>query len=424
MPVLAEENVAPSRIREALCGWAGLGLHHTAGYVRRLVGAARETHDTNIAILCDAFLRYGSAQAIGLRQIGFNVTLYYVDRVDEFGGSVEDRALFLDRAQAAGVTLVPLPRRRMWLLPAHTLWLHRDLRRRRISTAVVQSHIDPRYATLGLVWPVALIVHDPQPHSGDTPSIYPLPVRVIPRVAELTSSCLIVHSARVFDQVRPLLRRLPLGVVPHGADMASLPAAVPKQRRLLIFGRLYEYKGVDTALEAFGALPDRLSDATLVVAGRGPLARLASNQRNVTLYEGYIADSDVERLLSDARLVLLPYKDATQSGVGLQAVAMGIPCVVSDAGGLPELLPSSAAGLVVPPNNPRAIVESIVAYIDHDDVLRAEIFEHALTNFSWPVVAQRLLAELCRLGVRVQGEVPLAASPIQAVADGSEEVVQ
>ena len=204
----------------------------------------------NIAVICDAFLRYGSSQAMGLQQTGLNVTLYYIDRVDEFAGNHEDRALFLDRAKAAGVDLVPLPRRRIRSLASHVFWLHRDLRRRKIATAVVQSHIDPRYATLGITLPVALIVHDPQTHSGDTPSTFPFPVRLIPRVAELTSACLIIHSASLFEQVRPLLRRLPIAVVPHGTDMALAPAPVPRERRLLVFGRLFAYKGVDTALEA------------------------------------------------------------------------------------------------------------------------------------------------------------------------------
>lgn len=355
----------------------------------------------NIAVLCDAFLRYGSAQAIGLSQVGLSVTLYYIDRIDEFGNRAEDRAIFLDRARAAGVELVSLPRRRMRSLRIHALWLHRDLRRRKIAAAIVQSHIDPRYATLGLAFPVGLIVHDPQTHSGDTLSTFPAPVRLIARIAELTSSCLIIHSGQLLEQLRPLLRRLPIGVVPHGADMASAPAHVPRERRLLVFGRLFAYKGVDTALEAFRLLPEGLSDAKLVVAGRGPLAALARSQHNVEVYEEYITDPEVDSLLKGARLVLLPYKDATQSGVGLQAVAHGVPCVVSSAGALPDLVPDSLPGLVVPPDDPTRLADAIVAHIDHDEDLRKAIYDNAATHFAWPVVARQLRSELQRLGIDV-----------------------
>jgi glycosyltransferase involved in cell wall biosynthesis len=392
-------KTALAETRNIIAGWFGSVIHCVAARIRWLVAARADVDSANIAVLCDPFLRYGSAQAIGLTMTGLNVTLYYVDRVNEFGDSERDRALFLDRAQAAGVVLVPLPRRRIRSLLKDTIWLHRDLRRRKIATAVVQWHIDPRYATLGLALPVALIVHDPQPHLGDTLSTFPLPVRLISRIAELTSFCLIVHSASLVEQIRPLLRRLPVAIVPHGADISPTPAPVPRDRRLVIFGRLFAYKGVDTALEAFSSLPDEFSDATLIVAGRGPLADLARGQRNVELYEGYVTDADADALLDSARLVLLPYKDATQSGVGLQAVSRGVPCIVSCAGALPELVQDSSPGLVVPPNSPVSLAQSIVRYIDHDETLRRAIHDHARTHFAWPVAAQQLRCELQRLGL-------------------------
>ena len=165
-----------------------------------------------------------------------------------------------------------------------------------------------------------------------------------------------------------------------------------------MFGRLFAYKGVDTALDAFDSLPDELSDATLVVAGSGPLAALARGRRNVEVREGYIADADVIAMLDEARLVLLPYKDATQSGVGLQAIARGIPCIVSRTGGLPELVQDASPSLVVPPDNPDRLADAITANIDHDERLRAAVHKHAASHFAWPVVAQRLRYELQRLG--------------------------
>lgn len=388
------------QLREYLAGRTGLLVHggaRTTRWVAATLGAHRDP--THIAVLCDPFLRYGSAQAIGLQQVGLDVTLYYVDRSNEFGGDENERAQLLDRVRAAGVDLVPLPRRRIRSIVKDILWLHRDLGRRQIGAAVVQWHYDPRYATVGLAFPVALVVHDPKPHSGDLLSTFPLPARAISRTAELTSACLIVHSANLFQQIRPLLRRLPIGVVQHGADMAPQPSPVPHERRLLIFGRLFAYKGVDTALTAFGLLPPEMADVKLVVAGRGPLASLARGQHNVDVLEGYVGETDVDTLLGGARLVLLPYKDATQSGVGLQAVARGVPCIVSSEGGLPELVQDSSSTLVVPSDDPQRLAEAIIAHIDHGDELRSAIYSHATTYFAWPVVAQKLYCELTRLGL-------------------------
>jgi glycosyltransferase involved in cell wall biosynthesis len=356
----------------------------------------------NIAVMCVTLLRYGASQAIGLRETGLNVTLYYVDRRRPTENN-EDRTLLLGQASAAGVHLVSVPSPSTGALLKDVLWLYRDLRRRGIATAVVQSHRDARYAALGLCLRVVLMLHDPEPHSGDIDRRRALKLReklwdaIVPRAAELSSACLIVHSARLIEQVRPLLRRVPIGVVAHGADMASSPVPVPRGRRLLVFGRLLAYKGVDTALEAFGLLPPEFSDVELIVAGRGPLARLGVGQRNVEVRNEYIPDSDLDSLLRDVRLVLLPYKDATQSGVGLHAVERGVPCVVTAVGGLPELVEDARSSLVVAPEDPQGLAESIAANIDHDEELREAVYEHAARNFAWPVVAQRLRDEVNRL---------------------------
>jgi glycosyltransferase involved in cell wall biosynthesis len=376
--------------------WVGLIAHRLVGYIRRMLTARADVDSANIAVVCVGFLRYGSFQAAGLSETGLNVTLYYVDR-SAVAENDQDRALILDHARAAGVELVAVPRRRNLTLLKDVLWLHRDLRRRRIASAVVQSHRDPRCSILGLLLPIALILHDPEPHSGGKVSELPARSRVISRAAELTSACLIVHSPRLLEQIRPLLRRLPVGVVAHGAEMAASPAPVPHERRLLIFGRLFAYKGVDTALDAFRALGPELSDIELIVAGRGPLANLARGVRNVEVRSEYVTESDFDALLRGVRLVLLPYKDATQSGVGLHALERGVPCIVSSVGGLPELVENVRATLVVPADDPVRLAQAIVANVDHDEGLRRSIYDYTETHFAWPVVAQRLREETQRL---------------------------
>lgn len=398
MPPTAPTRAALRLAGDALAAQLGLVAHRLAGAARRLGSATASDGNDNIAVVCSSFLRYGIDQAVGLQQIGLHVTLYYVDVLNEFAGERSDRDACLDRARAAGVEVVRIPRRRLRRLLPDTLDLHRDLRRRKIGFAVVQWHVDPRYAMLGLRWPVALIAHDPQPHSGDTASSFQLPLRAIARWTELTSRCLVVHAEQLIEQLRPIVSGLPVAVVPHGAIIQQAPSPIPRERQLLVFGRLFAYKGVDTALAAFAVLPSELADATLVVAGRGPLAETARGQPNVELREGYVTDAEVDRLLDDARLVLLPYKDATQSGVGLLAVARGIPCIVSAAGGLPELVRAASPSLVVPPDDPRRLADAIAANVDHEEQLREAVHRHAREHFAWPVVAQRLLDELKRLG--------------------------
>jgi glycosyltransferase involved in cell wall biosynthesis len=395
MPSHASKNA-----HDALAALIGLTAHRAIALIRKLLGPSAGDPDS-IAVVCDSFLYWASIQAVALREGGLKVAFYYVDRGSDFTGSEEDRTALLAHAAEHGVDLVPVPRIGLRTLLRDVLKLHRDIRRRGIRTLVVHSHGDPRYTTLSLAFQVALIVHDPQIHSGDTISTPPLAIRLISRASELGAACVIVHSERLFDQIRPLLRRLPTGVIPLGIEMEATPTAVPSERRLLLFGRLFAYKGVDTALDAFALLPEEFSDVTLLIAGRGPLAELARGRQKVQVLEDYIPDSEVAAMIDQARLVLLPYRDATQSGVGLLAVAHGVPCLVTRTGGLPDLVPGSSGGLIVAPDDPRSLADAIVDNIDHGHDLRQAVYDHATAHFSTAVAARRLRAELHRLGICV-----------------------
>ena len=58
------------RAHQAIAGLVGLAMHRVAGKVRRIIFATAEADPANLAVLCDAFLRYGAAQAAGLRSTG------------------------------------------------------------------------------------------------------------------------------------------------------------------------------------------------------------------------------------------------------------------------------------------------------------------------------------------------------------------
>ena len=68
----------------------------------------------------------------------------------------------------------------------------------------------------------------------------------------------------------------------------------------------------------------------------GEAARLVPDDPRISLIARYISESEVDPLLADASLVALPYTQASQSGVGLLAIARGVPVVVSDLGALPS----------------------------------------------------------------------------------------
>jgi glycosyltransferase involved in cell wall biosynthesis len=388
---------------EGAAAWFGRCINVAARWSRELLfrrGASHSHREAplHLAVLCDAFIRYGSAQAIGLRATGVSVTFYYVDRLGEFDGDIHDRQRYLDRVTDAGIEIVPLPQRQLGRLPLHIRSLYRDIVARRIDALIVHQHIDPRYATLGLRFPVALYVHDPKPHTGDYASTYPAPVRLVSRFAQMTADCLILHSPRLRPQLPPVLRHVPTGYVPHGAEMAASPCPLRSPPVIVLVGRLMAYKGVDVALAAFGLVVAKRPECTMVVAGRGRLGDeiRAASPLGVELRDRYIPELELAALLDGARLVLLPYRDATQSGVGLLAIARGVPCIVSDVGALPELVPPGY-DWVVPPEDPGALGAAILKALDHPSDTRQELFDFAADEFSWLSVGGQLLREIERL---------------------------
>jgi glycosyltransferase involved in cell wall biosynthesis len=101
----------------------------------------------------------------------------------------------------------------------------------------------------------------------------------------------------------------------------------------------------------------------------------------------YISEAEVEGIMARASLVALPYTQASQSGVGLLAIAAGVPVVVSNLGSLPELAydPSfvSAAG------DSRALADTILDHLDDGGDVRDRVLAHARASFSWEEAARR-----------------------------------
>jgi glycosyltransferase involved in cell wall biosynthesis len=156
----------------------------------------------------------------------------------------------------------------------------------------------------------------------------------------------------------------------------------PAFRYILFFGFIRDYKGLDWLLEAFSdqrlqGLPVKLivagefytdSKPYLALAGRPELAG------RVILRTDFIPNEEVNRYFCAADLVVQPYKHATQSGVTQIGYFFGKPMLVTNVGGLAEMIPHNKAGYVVEPA-PSAIADAIANFVQND---RRKEFEAGL----------------------------------------------
>jgi glycosyltransferase involved in cell wall biosynthesis len=164
---------------------------------------------------------------------------------------------------------------------------------------------------------------------------------------------------------------------------------------MLFFGLVRAYKGLDLLLDAFGKVKDQLPDLRLIVAGEfyedeeKYRAQIYFNQLNdrVIIHNDFIADADLRKYFGAADLIVQPYKSATQSGVTQVAFHFEKPMLVTNVGGLGEIVHDHKMGYAVEPNA-EAIAQAIIDYYTHNR--QANYTEYLIQqkeNYSWSKLA-------------------------------------
>jgi glycosyltransferase involved in cell wall biosynthesis len=257
--------------------------------------------------------------------------------------------------------------------------------------------------------PVVFTVHNVLSHDGS-------------RVYQLVSNLLFKMSDHFIVHTdvnrRQLISRYgisggDISVIPHGsldfqvrqdvdrmAVRADLGIAAHK-KVILLFGTIRPYKGVDTAIKAFGTVIDAIPDAVLLIAGKTwqswkpyqlLIDRLGIGEAVETCLD-YVQSGDVYKYFESADLVVLPYERFdSQSGVGSTAVSFRKPMIVTDVGGLPDLVPDRR--WIVPPGSPDDLAHAIIACLANDNLLSkmAGDSESVATGLNWHDIADRTMA--------------------------------
>ena len=245
--------------------------------------------------------------------------------------------------------------------------------------------------------PFYAIVHDADSHPGDdVPFQMRLQHALIRRAAGLFAL-----SGHVADRIRAL------GLADDRTLlMTSLPPFVfgrppPPPRahggklRLLSFGRLLPYKGLDLLADAIRALGPR-SDFELRVVGKGPasteldaLARLP----NVTVENRWVPEAEVGALLAWSDALVLSHTEASQSGVAAAAMAARRYVVSTRVGGLAEQLRDEPLARLCAPE-PAALAAAIAGLISDPPVDAAR----PSPSTEWHDVAARMVADIAATG--------------------------
>ncbi|MCB9011181.1 MAG: glycosyltransferase family 4 protein [Actinobacteria bacterium] len=184
----------------------------------------------------------------------------------------------------------------------------------------------------------------------------------------------------------------------------GIPADAPV---LLFFGNMLPSKGIGDIIDAFPAVVARYPEARLVVVGHAGKrvdpdayarrARELGVGDRVTIAPGYVEMDEIQPHMEMATAVVLPYRSATQSGTLQVAYTFGRPVVVTNVGGLPEVVEDGESGYVVPAQDPGALGAAVIKLLEDPEHTR-RMGETAKrlsdTRHSWPTVAGAILRVL------------------------------
>jgi D-inositol-3-phosphate glycosyltransferase len=179
-------------------------------------------------------------------------------------------------------------------------------------------------------------------------------------------------------------------------------------KAILFFGNIGPYKGVDVLVSAFQNLATSDEEYRLIIAGkpRGGceeyLERIQESiNRHVTRSHiiqkiGYIPDEEVELYFKAADILVLPYKEISQSGVLVLAYSFGLPVIAADVGSLRDDIMEGETGFLFKPCNHADLAQSIKMYFDSDlfrnlSLRRRKIRNYANQRYSWSTVGDMTL---------------------------------
>lgn len=250
--------------------------------------------------------------------------------------------------------------------------------------------------------------------------IIAIPDNLIPHESRIGDSALtnyfvkpidkfVTLSKEVAEDVKRLCQK-PVIMLPHpiydifGASLPKAEARAQLQisadaKVILFFGLIRDYKGLDILLEAMASPAIQERDIVLLLAGEyyaDPKKYEDYIQHNnldkkVLKHTYYIPTEKVNLYFSAADVVVQPYKTATQSGITQIAFHFGVPMIVTNVGGLPEVVRHNELGLVVPVAS-KPLSEAILRYFDEslEEGFRAAMHQEK-DKYEWSYFADKIL---------------------------------
>jgi glycosyltransferase involved in cell wall biosynthesis len=257
-------------------------------------------------------------------------------------------------------------------------------------------------------FPLVLTVHDSVIHVGDA-ATSKTPQWVYDRAC-FRARERIVHAPQVKES---LITRLGIPaetvhIIPYvivGDVDDTVAQHVKEEPRVLFFGRIWPYKGLDYLIRAEPLITSKAPQTKIVIAGTGEdferYRQMMVNPENFIVINEYVSDEKRAELFRQASVVVLPYIEASQSFIISIAYRFGKPVVATRVGGLPEMVDDGRTGFLIPTRDVDALANAVVRLMQ-DDELRRTFGENGMRKVNVecaPAVVGRQTRVVYRLAI-------------------------
>ncbi len=219
------------------------------------------------------------------------------------------------------------------------------------------------------------------------------------------SNYMLDHIQHVLGAVKTKIRVIPNGVEAsrfnNGRQPQPIPTGVSEDRKTILYvGRIVREKGIFTLLDAFEKLRKQGKDVSLVFAGEGPLKEdlakevLRRKLNDRVKLAGFVDEKKLVSLYNSSDAFVLPSHYEPFGMVALEAMASRVPVVVSDVGGLSEIVEDGITGVKVPAYNPSALAEGILRVLEDRELseqLKENAYRAVQERYRWDMIAEKTI---------------------------------
>lgn len=242
-------------------------------------------------------------------------------------------------------------------------------------------------------------IHDPLPHPGEETFVRDIADRLVRSIGDH----FIVHARALKNQMINIhhvdtdnIDVVNIGSYNFNEDQTNNHFI--DQNNILYFGRIQDYKGIEYLIAAEPLISKNIDNFKIIIAGTGksliPYLDRIKNRKRFIIINKHISETELDSLFQSASFVVLPYTEASQSGIIPLAYSYYKPVITTDVGGLSEVIDDGITGKIVPPRNTEKLAEAICMMLMNKELTKQmgeNAYKKQKTDLSWDLIAQKTI---------------------------------